>query len=149
MKELYYTPTVEDFCVGFRYEYRDNYHSMNPKEPDEVIWRRYVLGYDGYFESPPCPFGYYKEGQLMNDFRVKYLDQMDIEELGWEFIYAQPMISGYFQLTKNSEYRLSLFESNILISRKNPVNDLITTVFLGEIKNFNELQRLMNQLRIL
>jgi len=63
----YYTPKIEEFYVGFEYEFR---HS----DYKELGWKRY--------NTPE--FNWEREDAItansnMSQFRVKYLDQEDIE----------------------------------------------------------------------
>ena len=146
--ELFYTPTVEDFHVGLRYEYCDNYHDMNPSEPDGDFWRKYVLPNDVYFEEPPCPFGYYQENKPMTHFRIKYLDRQDIEELGWEF-WGENKDPQFVTYRHSGGYKMVVSEKGFHIFSTNLNGSGKETLFFGEIKCYNELKKLMIQLNIL
>jgi hypothetical protein len=75
---LYYTPTIEEFHVGFGYEY------MNGDRWEESKMRIQDYKSDGpdYERSD----SWFEEELLggIRTVRVKYLDQSDIESLGWE-----------------------------------------------------------------
>ena len=128
MKEKYYTPKIEEFYIGFKYEIM----SM-----ENAQWGSYTL----------------KDGNdlitlIMRDQderRVKYLDREDIESfgfhtedngecynksIGWMIIGIYPWsdING-----KDHEYKISID---------------MNTIFHGIIKNKSELQRLLSQLNI-
>jgi hypothetical protein len=79
MENKYYTPSIEEFRVGFIYEQV----SINPQEDitvsDEFKYEQHTF---------PDPFVGYRLDRLnLNNIRVKYLDKQDIESLGWEFNY--------------------------------------------------------------
>lgn len=65
MENKYYTPTIDEFYVGFEYEYRYNH------------WEK-----RGYF---PTHFNFTELDNLISlqNIRVKYLDKTDIESLGF------------------------------------------------------------------
>lgn len=132
----YYTPEISEFHVGFRYEYQF----------DDLPWKQYTLPFYVYFENPPCPFGYYNEGQPMLSWRVKYLDVADIEELGWK---KKLNFFGEVIFAHRS-YTLKQLEGNIknriIITRAD--GEWTDTVFSGTIKNLNELQTIMKQIGI-
>ncbi len=144
-KEKYYTPTIEEFHVGFAIEcnvegncipvpYAINYLQGNGK-PDLLD----VLN------------------SLINKWiRVKHLDREDIESEGWlhdqttkdgaYFYYGSLMTEKEFMLTCPSA-RLSKGEdyTNLSISS---LRDHITEGFDGVIKNLSEFRKLQKQLGI-
>lgn len=142
--EKYYTPSVDEFHNGFRYE-----ESKSAIATASTEWDKFE--YDIESELPRnC------------ELRVKYLDQSDIEELGWvytgrttELWFGMPDINIQpFNLTYRS-LRLSynLLDHRLLIwgyeySNYKPDNEE-ETLFLGNIKNYNELKKLMEQLGII
>lgn len=67
-KNKYYTPSVEEFHVGFRYEVHEDPRTDEGWSKTEVD--RNCIKYCVQQDSDV-------------DYRVKYLDQQDIEELGW------------------------------------------------------------------
>lgn len=85
MEEKYYTPKLEEFHVGFEYEYSENNSS-------DIIptWKKYNLSFNDLIASKPelCTHDGENFIETMfnkeNSLRVKYLDQSDIESLGWE-----------------------------------------------------------------
>ena len=60
MKDKYYTPTIEEFHVGFEYEFKTNGLGFVKTEVSET---------GGFFQG---------------EKRVKYLDREDIESLGFK-----------------------------------------------------------------
>lgn len=136
----YYTPSIEEFHVGFEYEELigvDNEQedwsckSFNPKN--------YIDRYGEYtFDETP----------LSDWIRVKYLDKEDIEELGFEESLDEPdewfwKFKGNIgiQLYFDDKYRNKDQGIGITI-----YDDKI--IFSGYIKNKSELKVLLKQLGI-
>ena len=135
---LYYTPTLEDFTEGLEYEwkvtkdYQSFTHSFKSILPD------------------------------LQNMRIKYLDQSDIESLGWRFKTKGPFRTWYtgsdswfnntiptgdsgrywsFELSHDIKY------NGIIIKAGTNYGDT-DTFFEGTIKNKSELIKLMQQLNI-
>lgn len=77
---LYYTPTIEEFHVGFEYEVMI---------PEKSIWSKEV------FFLNDSHINLVKWVTIQDEFtihkiRVKTLDQSDIESLGWK-LYSQEL----------------------------------------------------------
>lgn len=131
MRAKYYTPIIEEFHVGFEYEYQqyDNKWIFQ-------IFNRSNL--DNEFDS------YCK-------FRVKYLDKEDIESLG--FKYKQGDETSYIK----SNISIHIYDKNKWNTKENMINifkkDKLravgkTLLFSGIIKNKSELKKLLKQLNI-
>jgi hypothetical protein len=147
---LYYIPTIEEFHVGFEYEIKikDTWKLMNTS----VSSFSAISDYDGT--------SYLEEDLINNDIRVKYLDQSDIESLGWklsnqydgawwEWDKLIPDAEEMWHPLGNWKYRLSLDENmKVHIDGRNPSNGGQTKKFNGTIKNKSELIKLMKQLDI-
>jgi len=65
MENKYYTPEIEEFHVGFEFEYRTK---------DNEPW----LKYDDFRVGDIC-----RMQNSIHQYRVKHLDREDIESLGW------------------------------------------------------------------
>ena len=126
---LYYTPTIEEFHIGFEYE---EYQFL------ERNWK-----------TVKCEF--IKPNTTIDPkwFRVKYLDQSDIESLGWES-------KGKSHFIK-SDWILRKFEDGLIIyldyyagklEHSWMYEDSVKILFEGTIKNKSELIKLMQQLNI-
>ena len=129
MKDKYYVPSIEEIYVGFECEYQEP--NSKEFENDELSERdvAYLLVYP-------------------DKARVKYLDQKDIESLGW--------------LESNSNYGEYNFKLNnyTLIFWSNTTENYTTNIYIkqesglglhcfkGTIKNKSELVKLMSQLNI-
>lgn len=72
MENKYYTPSLEEFHVGFEYEFK---HSDYP----ESNWVKYSTPVTNS-DLENCPFNNVE----FSEYRVKYLDKEDIENLGFK-----------------------------------------------------------------
>lgn len=118
----YYIPTIEEFYVGFEYEIKN------------AFWDKIISTKNIFYES--------LEYHLNNgNIRVKYLDQEDIESLG--FI-KHKTIDNYWKLN-NIVLRIKNFKISIYVYDDYTVDKLI---FEGIIKNKSELIKLLKQLNI-
>lgn len=142
----YYTPTIEEFHVGFEFE------ALNSREwfflEADFGWKYRVLN----------------EYYLMTDFRipnillaiekkwirVKLLDREDIESLGW--FYKQTTDSGLDYFWDDKTQKHSIIHSYItgwtVITVRDDARKEDYTSFAGYVKNKSELKRLMKQLGI-
>ena len=122
MESKYYTPTIEEFHVGFEYEY-ENRGSLYDKEN----WVKATGG----IESQSPRERHIAEGKI----RVKHLDREDIESLGWRY---QEDSGKYVLETDVTYFWMEEFGKNSFVVDE--------TFFI--IKNKSELKKLMQQLRI-
>lgn len=147
-KAKYYTPSLEEFHIGFEYEYKTTTSIMSKHSHD---WRKVVEDHDSIEER------YWSELVC----RVKYLTKEDIESLGFEFrgtesFMKQPPIpvndyymKGKVVLTancnteeivigkvKNGRYPQEIWHKESFL------------LFSGKIKNKSELKTLLKQLGI-
>lgn len=136
MNTKYYTPTIEEFHVGFEFE--SPMHGS-----DEYAKHIFTL------DSPNIMFNADDKGNLYypeNFFRVKYLDQEDIESLRGELI--KPGIkTNTFRFENNGEpFHLVIVYNEIpIVEIYRGFNVIVDEI---EIKNKYELKRLLTQLKI-
>ena len=145
MEKKYYTPSIEEFHVGFEFEIEDLGDDGRTR-----VWRPQV------FEGEETRTYFIEE--LRNDeMRVKYLDREDIESLGWEI--DKTRLDGETQLKfykdnkclyyRKENHEIGIFtidpSKNDYYSRYN-VDP--TKVHIIIIKNKSELKRLLKQLGI-
>ena len=131
----YYTPKIEEFHVGFEYEAmiaNENYDGngwmklIYPKDPliGEAISRKLN----------------------MEDLRVKYLDQEDIESLGFKYN-TQGIFPGFIKGDK----KLYFNTERVLIVR--PDSERATApqriMFEGKIKNKSELKKVLQMIGVI
>lgn len=131
MENKYYTPTIEEFHVGFECEF---YCKVG--DPGDIC--KYIkkeLSFTDYV-------------YIVNDndwvIRVKYLDREDIESLGWVY---NPKGHDHYRFKKYSlmHYTENNIENGITIFKDGHLG----YIFKGSIKNKSELKVLLKQLRIL
>ena len=143
----YYTPSLEEFCIGFEYE------QINPVPIYDNGWRFKITKRIFTKEDIRSTMDLYRITIDLQDkdIRVKYLDQQDIEECGFkengyeEFIMTNSNIKSRYS-TICTEVRIELYydyktkELSILYQPE--------YLFNGTIKNKTELKKLLKQLNI-
>ena len=148
IEKQYYTPTLSEFHVNFRYEYLLGSHLDKNIPNNEKEWGQYNFAKD----SPPI---FDIEGWRMNledcikdgFIRVKSLDHDDIKEAGWEFNY-EDKFETYKSYTLE-DYVLTKYNDrdDVIITDSQPLDEC-TTFFDGTVKNFNKLLDVMEMLGI-
>lgn len=143
MDNKYYTPTIDEFYVGFECE---------RKEDD--IWKPYTITLSSWSSNALWLM-------LRDDpssFRVKYLDEEDIESLGfikdndiykltrYDFTWTLKFTFKVIKNIKNKE----IIITNTVIKKSliNSITQEFSIIFNGEIKNKSELIKLLKQLNI-
>ena len=133
MENKYYTPSIEEFFVGFECEWQSKIRqeSWNKQICDVDLIN---IAYDSFEHSDI-------EEPFNEQFRVKYLDSSDIEELG--FMFEEQVVGKItFKYTKNNFIELHKLYTTILILNNG------RTIFEGFIKNKSELIRLLGWLNV-
>lgn len=141
MDNKYYTPSIEEFHVGFEYEWRNK-----DGFPDRH-WRRGII----------------KDGTQIDDLhnsiyelRVKYLDFSDLKELKFKHVGGK-LTGDVMQLftLNNGRYfvhlEVSWFSSWVVVGIETSVNETSTRTLVVHsitINNKSELIVLMKQLNI-
>jgi hypothetical protein len=177
MENKYYTPTIEEFHVGFEYEYRNTVRDSSGNQI-KSMWKKETFGLDMPGWNLETVFI-----MIQNDnIRVKYLDKEDIESLGFEKSKKNQWVGyeDYFSGNVSGEYGYFLYvtihyprlytkskrvEDNlfkIIVHRHYTSNEYETSnidyslntnesevVFKGTIKNKHELERVLTMLNIL
>ena len=137
----YYTPTIEEFHVGFECEVYNKFS----KE-----W--YAFLFNQVFEDTSVAYNF-TEGK----YRVKYLDKEDIEGLGFEFkgkaIKSFFEVDCWFLLPDSESFKCS--KLTIQLCEKLRTVKIIgyiasaceeDTLFEGSCKNKSELGRILKQI---
>jgi hypothetical protein len=129
MKNKYYTPSIEEFYVGFECEIYDD---------DDKTWDLV------YVDTQP---GLCNITGLDLDIRVKYLDKSDIEDLGFTHIGALWFESKELdcRIRKWKGLEIDIYHD---WSRNDGEHTDHYKVFRGTIKNKSELKILLKQLNI-
>lgn len=140
----YYTPIIEEFCVGFEYE-------ISPAIPKDIYYKYVFPEYPKVGIEYPrltTEVGIINSYLNSNQIRVKILDKEDIESLGWEFAEEYERNFPNVSVFKNEIFELWFYKFS-----KNTINITILIkndyyIFRGFIKNKSELKKLMKQLNI-
>ena len=146
--EKYYTPSIEEFYVGFEFEYN--------KGKDN--WVKHISGNSdfkdgmidvGVGEVGDALYNPFHMGISKRDFRVKRLDREDIESLGWVNgeIYG---MGCYLRPDKNGKaiidgYQLVFHSWEYIEIYQESTSDI---KFSGTIKNKSELKKVLKMLGI-
>jgi len=124
MDNLYYIPEIEEFHVGFEFEY------ANSRK-----WTKCnVEIYFDFFES-------LVEDIVSEKIRVKYLDRQDIENCG--FIFTGSENSDILWFRNKSEIKLTFHKDVVKI-----FDEFNLPVFSGKIRNKSELKKLLKQIEL-
>lgn len=144
MTEKYYTPYLNEFHIGFDYEIKSSFADgtvKTRKQYEEAVWvKEHVNTVLDLVYIERMMTGINSKN-LPSAIRVKLLDKEDIESMGWQHKSGQyfERINTRLRLLENQRVRIE----NIL-----PVPNKDMSEFYGEIKNKNELKKLMVQLEI-
>lgn len=135
MDNKYYTPTIEEFHVGFEYEAKERFTDGTVKTKDEFDNAKWVksVADAGLMYIERALTGKNNDNGLCG-IRVKFLDKEDIESFGWEKFGNNFRKENLFLL-------FNLDKSVVIIDGNYPK-------FSGKIKNKSELKKLMQQLGI-
>lgn len=162
MENEYYTPELESFHIGFEYEFHGMTTGglviMDMKEgtveevskPTHKVWSKETLTLD-FLDN-----GYRSLSDIQrliesDQIRVKYLDQEDIEELGFTYQGSDMMGGKHFEkrvekyINHDTILRLIQIQGRVQIvtQHEGGPDDNGYTVFNGLIKNKSELKRIL------
>lgn len=154
MQNLYYTPTIEEFHVGFHYEMKESFCDGTVKSQtdfDNAQWIKRIC--DGgnlpYIERA---LGGRNAAKGLCGIRVKYLDKTDIENCDWYFKSQLTTESNnhYFWDKATSTHSLIYFykKHHAIITIRDTIQKIDLTSFVGTIKNINQLQNIMKMIEI-
>ena len=145
----YYVPEISEFHVGFEYEHLTGFEKQFKSYIYDLakaclVIERESISHNGEIVKMfiPAIQACIEEKQC----RVKYLDQSDIESLGWIDGETRGMTPFIFnELDPNNEFQLYYQFDNQFAQIYNCHSQF---VFQGTIKNKSELIKLMQQLNI-
>ena len=141
MENKYYTPKIEEFYIGFRFEfYRTLTTYIEGQEPIvSSDWLEAVVATDFPNITIPMIDAMLEKGHI----RVKELDEADIIEAGWNQNENQsPSYCTDYLL--GDEWSLDIFDNE----RGIRIMNFTEIRFFGIIKNYNELLKVMEMLGI-
>lgn len=140
----YYTPTIEEFHVGFEYEIKASFvkGKLTPYLKGES-WKEEIFVIEDYYlvnrvlkEHSEC-------------IRVKYLDEDDFKELGFRLLGRSYPKTGDFVFYKNcGDFGFGITFSDYPILRCRIQKHSDATIFFGTIKNKSELKKVLEMLNI-
>jgi len=146
MKEIeYYTPSIDEFYIGFECEFKND---MQDNE-----WKREVVDAD----TMGIALSSNEHRELGKEFRVQYLSRTDIEQLGWKFKgralsdfyeiigYQSPEWLQGHKITKLKLTYCWRYETYKWVKIEAIIDSQEETLFEGEINNKSELKRLMER----
>lgn len=121
-KEKYYTPEIEEFHVGFEYEYLTN--------GDE--WVKHII--NNKADLIDC-IEDIKESKI----RVKYLDKEDIESLGFKYS------EGYtLDIYKKDNKTIRYDPSDNHMTLEETIDERNGNIlFIGKVKNISEFKKVL------
>jgi hypothetical protein len=129
----YYTPTIDQFRVGFRYELGEL------MEDNSKNWHKRVFSTADDQMSLGAIENLIKGGYI----RVKVLDEADIMECGWELTKKYFANDGAV-FYENNDHVLLIDRGWVSIFNRH--NEL--DIFKGKVRNYNELKDVMRMLEI-
>ncbi len=141
----YYTPELEEFHVGFEFEYSHN--KINYKK--QIYDGSQVLKSKSYYDDHGCEYDAVEDD--LKHIRVKRLDREDIESLGFrtnEMTTPISFESDFYEKKHKGIFRVCLVENEHFVYVKKMYEKDVKTIFSGIIKNKSELNRLLKQLGI-
>ncbi len=135
MENKYYTPTIEEFHVGFEYE-------VLALPGDE--WVKVKLTKDNFYLNIDRVLNH------IDQCRVKYIDKEDIESLGYECLLGSPKRYEYkdYMMYNFNKYNVFTIKIKRSFSKYGEVFVSFDVLFEGSIKNKSELIKIMKQLNI-
>ena len=146
----YYTPTIEEFHVGFEYEHKERFLDGTVKTQEDFDNSKWV--------KQTCDSGImYIERALSGrnsknglcGVRVKYLDQEDIESLGFELEESNKKETIY---RRSCDNLMTEKEVQIWVDKEFDYIDICNLRdkedynFMGKIKNKSELKRVLKMI---
>jgi hypothetical protein len=152
MENKYYTPTIEEFHVGFEYEASLLSNNNIPFQWELIVFKtkQQLLQEGIIIKNQILTLDEIKSRINEKSIQVKHLDREDIESLGWEFI-KQHSGTTDFDFEKG-DYSLNFdpefgYKWNLRIyDAEDQDNEF--NYFNGFLKNKSELKKLMQQLDI-
>jgi hypothetical protein len=155
-EDKYYTPGIEEFHVGFEYQFACEATIAGVSQPD--FWVESIV------ESPSGLIDIMERAEVIKDcYRVKYLDKEDIESLGWvcSKSMSNDLAAGftftiehtkrnneYFDLAGNilsfPDWGLYLLGNNKILIKDTDA----LVVYHGECKNISKLRTILKDIGI-
>lgn len=126
MEEKYYTPQIEEFRMGFEYEWKKEdgtWEKATPIEISELNYKEQLYG-----------------------LRVKYLDANDIESCGFKF--TEGFDAGKTNWFKKDFYELLWYPTGLGDEGNITIYEFNIPKFDGTIKNKSELIQILKMIGV-
>lgn len=138
--EKFYTPNLEEFCMGLEL----NYNHLNQIIP-------HIIEEQDFFQADEGGLTFIAE-IFYSEPLVKYLDKTDIEELGFKEIKQQVGITHRLHFTDNNieiVLQPDFYKDKISVAiYEKKLSEKPNCIFRGGLKNKTELKKLLNQLEV-
>ena len=143
----YYTPEIEEFHVGFEFEYNKGGNNWVKHTSGNHDFRDGIIDV-GVGETDDALYNPFYMGISERDFRVKYLDKEDIESLDWE--YFDQYRDGGTSIYRKDDKTLTYYGTNRIKEDYTLIihNNAGSRFFYGTIKNKSELKKVLKMLGI-
>ena len=140
----YYTPEIEEFHIGFEFE-------TCLRNQEGPYWEKQIVEYKGWKDKWNIPPG------KLSGHRVKYLDQEDIESLGFEKIEEpQSILEECYEkdglVIQTNPFIHDKLPNKTRIGHRNKLRDGsgrykgFYNYFQGTIKNKSELKKVLKMI---
>lgn len=152
--KLYYTPKIEEFCMGFEFEFLSN-KNYGYFDESRGSWVEKVFT-GGNMSGEGTEVDAIQDED--NEVRVKFLDKLDVESLGFEYKGLTDEGLPEFRLF----YEPMMWSSKVCTAVFNKDNNTVniniqSTMFYSEekesmtfnVKNKSELKRILKSLNII
>ena len=138
MENKYYTPEIEEFCVGLECEWKQDLQDFTV---DEWVqnWSKHTITRDDFIDRGLA--NEFTSIYRLNKWRVKYLDEQDIFDCGFEYT------NNKRDLIKDNVRVRTYIGEHFEIPNIAIYKDKIR-VFRGKIKNKTDFKKLLSQLGI-
>lgn len=153
-KEKYYTPTIEEFHVGFEFEMLDSCPDTGQNMWCESTFGNLLIKSSGgqYSISLKDYIEYIKNEEV----RVKYLDREDIESFGFDHDQTTKDGAVFYKgtLMSKNQWCLTAYKALLRFGCDyteigiRDINDMSDYEFTGVVKNKSELKKILVQLGI-
>ena len=143
MDNKYYQPTIEEFFVGFECEFKSFKNSGDAIFIEQ--WDKNIIGLHTFQKDS------YEQLTYNSNWRVRYLSEQDILDLGFKYTNNDlDLVKIVKDKTNRIRFRTIDNEPHLRIYEKSErsYKDEWLPIFIGKIKNKNELIKLLKQLEI-
>ena len=137
MRSAFYTPTIDEFHVGFEFEFLNNKEKIFFVTEEGNKWLKTEMPFIGVLSE----LKNIRKLILDKQVRVKHIDKDDCISLGLK-LKVWDNGSGYFEI---GNYTIGIYGTDLFctVSQNDYGNNIIR--FSGDLKNKTELKRILRQ----